>query len=330
VHVPSLCALFAAISMVTLCYGDENANTESKAEEEKPAIELGGYVTVDYGSDMSDFKNPSFGIGEVDLGANVNISDEVIASILVMAEERLDSLWIDQAMVSYKPKSAPLELLFGQQTMSHGLLTTRMISDPLILENIETMELIKPSIVISGTMNRFTGGLGLTLFSRDNGPDLDPDGLYSAVVNLDAALPNESLLRLSSLANEEYVDVDLAGTINYWKLAFDFESIVNVKSSDDSARPSGFYASMLYDVVDPVSVALRVDGQAASDAVFKDMEMRYAGGVTVKIKDGIFCALELSRLVNVEGDAYDEIAFEIGLEQTIQLPGFQRKTLTRE
>jgi hypothetical protein len=260
----------------------------------------------------------------------VNISEEVVASILVMAEERLDSLWIDQAMVSYKPRAAPLELLFGQQTMSHGLLTTRMISDPLILENIENMELIRPSIVVSGAMDRFTGGLGFTLLSRTPGLGLDPEGLYSAVVNVDAALPSESMLRLSSLANEEYMDVDLAGTVNYWKLAFDFEGVLNVMSPEDSVKPSGFYAGVLYDMLDRLSVALRVDGQGASDAVFKDMDMRYAGGLTVKIKDGIFCALELSHLVPVEGDAYDEVAFEIGLEQTIQLPGFQRKTLTRE
>jgi hypothetical protein len=60
------------------------------------------------------------------------------------------------------------------------------------------------------------------------------------------------------------------------------------------------------------------------------MDMRMGGGVNIMIKDGIFCALEFAQRRPFEGDAVNEIAFEVGLEQTIQLPGFQRKTLTRE
>ena len=125
------------------------------------------------------------------------------------------------------------------------------------------------------------------------------------------------------------MDVDLAGAINFWKCAFDFEALAT-KAEQDSMRASGVYAGLLYDITDRFSVALRGDGISWSDKNFRDMDMRVAGGVTIKIKDGIFCAAEFARRMPFEGDGVNEIALEVGLEQKIQLPGFQRKTLTRE
>jgi hypothetical protein len=296
----------------------------SPAAEEREAMELGGYVTVDYRSDLGDFGAASLDIGEVDLGANVNISSETVASVVIKTWSRLDSLWIDQALVSYKPAGIPMELLFGQQTMSHGLLTTRLISDPSILDMVE---LVKPGVVLSGTLDRFTGGLGFIMLSPDRGIGFTPENLYSTVVNIDASLPGESLLRLSSLVNNGQADLDLAGTVNAWKLALDFEGFTTLETPD-SLKRSGFYAGTLFDATERLGLAVRADG--VSNDNFEDMDLRVAGGITLSIKDGIFVALEGGRLMPAGGDASNEIALEVGLEQTIKLPGFQRKTLTRE
>jgi hypothetical protein len=315
-------AVLALAAASAWCFAGE----DPEAKEEKPAVELGGYVTVDYGTDLTSDADPSFGIGEVDLSANVNISPEVVASITLMTYNRLDSLWIDQAMVAWTPSLLPVEFLFGQQTMNHGLLTTRLISDPLLLDDVE---LVQPSVILNGAMDMFTAGFGFTILSELDELNFDTTYRYSGVVNIDANLPNESLIRLSSLANGAIMDVDLAGTINFWKCAFDFEAMAT-KAEQDSVRASGVYAGLLYDITDRFSVALRGDGVSFSDENFKDIDMRVAGGVTIKIKDGIFCAAEVARRLPSAGGGVNEIAVEVGLEQTIQLPGFQRKTLTRE
>lgn len=310
-------ALTASVSSIVAQRAD------TTAREEKPAIELGGYVTVDFLSDMNDFSNPTLRIGEVDLGANVNISDEVVASVLIKTWSRLDSLWIDQALVSYTPRFLPLEFLFGQQRFNHGLLTTRLIGDPLLLDAVE---LIKPGVILNGTLGLFTGGLGVTTFQRTE-EGSDPENRFSGIVNIDAALPNESIARISSSINESSADMDLAGIITFRKLSIDVEGLFTI-STADSLKPSGFYAGASYTVTDRVGLAARADG--ISEDTFKELELRYAGGMTVKIKDGIFFAVELSRMKPAGHEAYNEIAFETGLERTIQLPGFQRKTLTKE
>ena len=100
------------------------AGEDPGAKEEKPAMELGGYVLVDYLSDMSDFSDPTFQIGQVELGAKINISEEVVASVLIKTWSKLDSLWIDQALVSYKPGNVPSSCCLASRHESTGSLTT--------------------------------------------------------------------------------------------------------------------------------------------------------------------------------------------------------------
>jgi hypothetical protein len=301
------------------------AGEDPEAKEEKPAMELGGNVLVDYMSDMSDFSDPTLQIGQVELGAKINISEEVIASVLIKTWSKLDSLWIDQALVSYKPGQLPVELLFGQQTFNHGLLTTRLISFPAIYDKVDFR---KPGLILNGTLKEFTGGFGMTVLQNDTTGGVDLKNLYSGVFNIDAALPTDGIIRLSSVFNEEKTDIDLCGTINYWNLSFDFEGLMRARSLADSINPSGFYTGVLWNITERLGCAARIDGSSNNN--FAEMELQYTGGMTFAIKDGIYCSLEFSHYVPHEGDASDQIAFEIGLLQKIQLPGFQRKSLSRE
>ena len=294
-------------------------------------MELGGYVTVIYGSPLDSAK-PWLQIGEVDLGANVNISEEVVASVVLKTWSRLDSIWIDQALVSYKPGGVPVELLFGQQTFDHGLLTTRLITNPLILDSLRA-ELKMPGAIVNGTWGICSGGLGLAVLAGNPTAPAGLQNVYSSVVNLDIALPNESTARLSSFINKNDIDLDLATNFNFWKLVFDLEGIMSAKSTSEQvgvtpAKPSGFYAGALLNVTNRLGLALRADGISWDN--FKEMELRYAGGVVVGIKDGIFCAVELAHMAPQVGAGSNEIQVELGLERKIQLPGFQRKTLTQE
>jgi hypothetical protein len=313
----------AALFLCAPVFADDKDGTR----DEKPAMELGGYVTVDYETPLDDFLRPSLKIGEVDLGANVNISSAIVASVLIKTWDRLDSLWIDQALVSYYAPQQPFEFLFGQQTMNHGLLTTRLISDPSILDNVE---LKKPSLIVNGHGRTISGGLGMAVISRDRGYYLDPEQLYAWVVNVDQSLPNESMVRLSSLACSDQIDLDIAGLINVRKFTIDIEGLMTFKAPADTLKTAGFYAGVRWNATEQFGVALRTDGLSRDN--FRNTAMRYAGGADFRMKDGIFFAVEISREVPVagQGEPFGALAFEVGLERKIQLPGFQRKTLTRE
>jgi hypothetical protein len=321
----SVALRFAAAAMLAAgawCFGAEK---DSTVKEEKPAMELGGNVLVDYMSDMSDLSDPTLQIGQVELGARINISEEVVASVLIKTWSKLDSLWIDQALVSYKPGQLPIELLFGQQTFNNGLLTTRLISFPAIYDMVDFR---KPGIILNGSLKDFTCGFGMTVLQNDTTGGTDLKNLYSGVFNIDAALPGDGILRLSSVSNTEKTDFDLCGTINYRNLAFDFEGLMRLRSLDELINPSGFYAGALWNITERLGCAARVDG--SSDDNFKEMTLQYTGGLTLAIKDGIYCSVEFSHVVPNEGEASDQIALELGLLQKIQLPGFQRKSLSRE
>ena len=101
------------------------------------------------------------------------------------------------------------------------------------------------------------------------------------------------------MANEEKIDVDLCGTINYWKLSFDFEGLTRERSMDDSINPSGFYTGVLW--IHHRSLAWPARRLVLSDNNFRDMDMRVTGGLTFAIKDGIYCSVEFSRRMPSEG-----------------------------
>jgi hypothetical protein len=312
--------------LFSLCALGMAQEKDTAAKAEKAAMEIGGYVTVDYSSPIGDSAKPSIQIGEVDLGANVNISEEVVASVVLKTWSRLDSIWIDQALVSYKPKETPLELLFGQQTFNHGLLTTRIISNPYLYDSLP-VEYKVPGVILNGTWGVCTGGIGLFVQLGDTSGLRGRTDEIASVVNADFALPNKSMARISSKVGKSFSDIDFAANVNVWKLVFDLEGVTTLKSPS-SKKPSGFYAGALLNATDRIGFALRADGVSWDN--LKDMGMRYAGGIVVSIKDGIFCCAELGHRAPSTGPGSNEILVEVGIERKLELPGFQRKTLTKD
>jgi hypothetical protein len=207
-----------------------------------------------------------------------------------------------------------------------------MISDPEIYDLVDFRE---PGLILNGATELLTGGLGFTVLRQIDslpvGPFVDPFYdtlmLYTSIVNVDLNLPNESIVRLSSLINQKNIGLDFAANINAGKISLDAELFSTVKSLD-SAKPSGGYLGLLCQVTDRFGIAARADALAA-DGLTK-MGMRYGLGATFDIKDGIFFSIEYGRLVPYKETVSNEIGFEFGLERRISLPGFQRKNLSRD
>lgn len=290
------------------------------AEQERPAFEAGGYATLDYNN-----SDETLDVGEAGICAKINSGDEVTALVEVKGRHRLDSLWIDQALVSYRPRTFPLEVIFGQQTFSYGLLTRRLISYPYLYEMVD---LRKPGLVVNGSMDGLGGGLGFTILSYDPGMGLPRVNLYTALANLDVQLPAKSLARLSTKINTDTIGLDVAGYQNFWNLVLDYEAFSTLKTPDDTLKFSGFCAGLFWHVTDNFGLGLRGDGAYHDN--FKTLDLsRISGGIVLDIKDGFYCAFEFGHVMPREGEASDEIAVELGLVRKMALPGFQRRSLVQ-
>jgi hypothetical protein len=316
---------FSGIAFCSLLHAADSVTCSATMPPDRPAMELGGFLTADFLSSLDDFSGSTLTIGEVDLGAKVNISEEVVASVVVKSWNKLDSLWIDQALASFRPSRTPIEILFGQQILSFGLLTTRLISFPLIYDDVD---LRRPSFVINASKGAVSGALGLTFIEKSDGLDAEKRRLYSAIVTIDAQLPNESIARLSSCINKDEAGIDLAGAANAGPFSIDAEFLTTVKSGSGTSRPSGFYAGVLWNLSKNLGVAVRGDGRSEDN--FNALDNRCAIGFSYKIKDGIYGAFEIARSFPHQAAPLNRIAFELGLQQKIELPGFQRKTLGRK
>ncbi len=131
-------------------------DSESK-EPDKEAMEIGGLVTVDHNPNVNNFEEPSLTIGTVELSANVHVKDSLLATVVILAEEDLSAISIDQAVATWNTRIQGLTIYADRHYFLHGLLTTRLISDPLILNAVE---IAGPGFTATFGLKRFTLGLG--------------------------------------------------------------------------------------------------------------------------------------------------------------------------
>jgi hypothetical protein len=287
----------------------------------KEAMEIGGLVTLDAYGPVNQFEHATFEIGSVYLGANLTLSPEVTASVVVAAESNLSELWIDQALAVFAPTGSAWSITAGQQTLKHGLLSTRLICDPLILDIVE---LIQPAITVDYTMGSWTPSLALTsVFDSDTMPN------WAGVAVIDYT--NEEFIintvRISSLISEKKQDINLGLTLVHSKFTLDAE-VYSLLGEENVSLTSGYFAGLAFQVTEKLSCAARYDAISADR--FKEKDQRICFGAIYNIRDGIFCAAEFEHLFNFDGTTDNRLNMQIGLENTIKLPGFHRETLIQK
>lgn len=308
-----------AIALLFIASHAEEAASDSAAGE-KPVMDIGGMVTVDLYAPVEEVADPVLEVGTVELGANVYIDPELTATVVLLAEGDMAAISIDQAMATRTFGNLPLTVYFGQHYFSHGLLTTRLISDPALIDMVEMGGAGLTALV--GLNDQLSLGAAFTVV-----PVLEERD-YACVLNADLVPMENSLIRLSGLASENLGDADLAVNVALGPLLLDVESFYRFRSPGEEAKAAGYYAGAAFEAPFSLTPAVRYD--AVSWDGFRDFDVRLAAGVTRSFSHGIFAALELANVSPFEGDAYQEIAVQVGLQSTIELPGFQRKTLTRE
>ena len=130
------------------------------------------------------------------------------------------------------------------------------------------------------------------------------------------------LIRASGSFADAYQDVVAGTEILVGPLTIDGEGYYQFTDGDVA---SGWYIGAAATLSEMATVAVRYDmvtgdGYDTSDA-------KIGGGVALSFAHGLFAAVEFNRTLPEVDDGVNTVAFQIGLESSLELPGFQRKTL---
>ena len=285
-------------------------------------LEIGGLVTLDHQSRVASDANPALALGEVALGANVTLTEDILASVVLMAEEDLEKIFFDQAMAQVTPAGGPWTLLFGQQTVGHGLLSTRLISDPEILPYLE---INRPALWANYARGEFLAGGGLVLWETGEGDSASRDYAWLPALDWHHG-PVQA--RLSGMFSRYLSDADAAVTVAWGRLTFDAEGFARLPAWDGRESTAGYLLGVECSLGKRVSVAFRHDGVGDADTRRLDI-LRNGLGFTFTLKQDLFAAAEFS-----DGRGGDNpgrrLALQLGLKSSLNLPGFQRATLTQD
>ncbi len=331
--------LWLLLFVITPLLFGNNQNLENSLAQD-PAMELGGIVTVDYGGPIDALGDATAKVGTVELSANVPISKNILASVTLLSGGDLSKVVIDAAVVEWNLIQAPVTILFGQNNLGHGLLTTHLISDPLLGDL--NFGLVGPSLsstITLGSIAPFSGVVylpgevnstySITGDSIGNAQiehvSTEGVGHYRGVVGAVMTPIETVMVRASSSFGKKYQDAVVGSELELVGLVMDLEGYY--KYMDGELISSGWYSGLAYGVSDMIELAVRYDMITQNN--YKDFDMKMGGGVSLSFDHGIFCALEFNREMPHVGDEVNSVALQFGLESSLELPGFQRKTLLK-
>jgi hypothetical protein len=320
--------------------GELKTTLETNGEAQE-AMELGGIITLDVGLETSDAADIAAEIGEVNLSAVVNLADGLTAFIALLAEGDMAAISIDEAMIEWALLDEKLVLVGGQHAFYHGLLSTHLISDPLMLDNVE---LIAPGATTAFRFKTISCALGAAYIHNDaetentyiiDGTDitveetvLSPEENYFAgVTTIDYNFLEESTARMSALFYLETVSIATGCGVVLGPVSLDLEWFGDIENYE-SMQASGLYGGIAVAPADAFEAAFRYD--LMTPDAFNDLEHRFGIGASFGLPHDLFIALEYGYNLDSEGNGTGKVAFQFGLESTVKLPGFQRKTLTRK
>lgn len=294
---------------------------EDRDDSTRHDLQIGGSVALDQTSRLDAQEDPRMQLHEVALGANVALEGGIEAAVVLKAEDDLAAIFFDQATATLTPPGWRASLIVGQQAYNHGLLTTRLISDPEILPYLE---LKQPGITGAWTPGSLTFGTGLILLETGEGPETSRD--FAVLPNVDW---NQGpwQARLSGMASRYRSDLDLAGTLTAGPLVVDAEGFSRFRVWDGPDKIAGYSLGAQYSLPHGFAGAVRHDG-IAPHAGASLSAWRLGAGLSLTFRRDLFVATEYSYGHGTEETGH-RLALRAGLKSTLHLPGFQRETLTQ-
>ncbi len=335
--------LFTVLLLASGTAYAENEADESDGAEAVEGLEIGGIVTVDAYLPTDAIDKTSIEASMVELSANVTLHPDLVAHVALLSMGDLNQISIDRAVASWTPAGSGMQLQFGQQYYPHGLQNTRLPSDPISFDDVQFPA---PGVLMDFEAGPTTLGAGVLQMSAEepertfplvdeNGdtaaialPDPDDDNppLVTAIAHADLEIAELALLRGSSIINHDLLQADLAFALEAERFTLDLEGFIDVPSLSRTQR-LGAIAGTSFDLLpERLTLATRVDYLSRDKGA--SWEWRAVGGVVVQLMHGIFVAGEFARSEAPNEQAFNQVELQIGLESNLQLPGWQRQTLT--
>ncbi len=280
------------------------------------AMEVGGRITVDGQNNFHQWENTPATLGHVELSAMVHVHENMEGAITLLSQNDPGSIAIDQAVGQWTLGAG--QIIFGQQYFNLGLLTTRLIRDPLIVDAATFQQ-----AGVTGLWTREWLTLGLGISSLATGPDSAQVSDPCFIVNADVA-PGNQVLRLATQISRERLALDGAFNLNFGPILLDAEAIW--RFSDEQVDPNGGYnAGLTYPLNAIVSMSVRWDAMGDLGEALR--RQRMGGGITITLIEQVFGAVEVDWDKEMGFKGQPLFAVQMGLRSAIKLPGFQRKTL---
>jgi hypothetical protein len=289
--------------------------------EDSEAMELGGLLTLDGANKFKDWESTEADLSRVELSSIVHVGQNLEGSITLMSATKPDSIVLYQAVGQWTLPNG--KVIFGRQAFNASLLTTRIVSLPLMYNFGEVRN---AGVTLLAEHGPITYGFGLT--SLVTGPDSASSSDPNAILNFDYSL-GDNLSRMAVQASKLRQAVDGAVNLKFGPVNLDAEGMWRWKDEDEIAK-GGFAVGIAYQLTEMVSLAGRWDGIInEQDGVIRNedgLNHQYiAGCLTVSPIEHAFGAAEIG-WDEKDGPVFD---LQLGLQSTLKLPGFQRKTLTK-
>ena len=243
------------------------------------------------------------GLGDAELDLNWKASREVSANAVLVGDQ--GTVQLDQAWGTIDKEFTKID--FGLYTLPHGINEGRLIHDPLLKGQVES---ILPGVGVTAKLGQFAPSLALSSRERSLAPaeeGEEPGSRPEAVATpaLDWSFGEEGLVRVSSQLSSERRDVALATTLPLGILTLDAE--VAAGSGSERTYDAGFLAGAAVEVTKTVQIAVRGDGLLVDDAWTKVV----ASGVSWRPVDGTTIAAEW--LQDLDGDGILTLRFGVEL-----------------
>lgn len=251
----------------------------------KPGLTVGTLVNLDVGgiapSDL-DLDNAPVGLSDAELSVLLKLRPNLTAQTVLVKDGGMAT--VDQAFATWN--ATFLDLSFGKLTLPLGLYNSHLITDPLLIADLET---IAPSVLASKTSGAFTGHLGLTSLDHETIDEMDQPVTHSnphLVAAVDAKWGENGLARLSTRLAHHSRIVGLAAQIPAGPLTLDVEGTLGDGAWVGSEWTAS--AGLAWGATQALELATRYDcykphgadesvSQAGVAATLKFAEVAYTG-----------------------------------------------------
>lgn len=243
-------------------------------------------------------------LADAEIGATLGLSQEIQAQAILVHQDGLATL--DQAFAAWSAPS--IGLAFGKQTLPLGSYPARLIHDPLLQADLET---IAPSILATKEFGPAMVHLALASESResDSGETLRST---SAVGAFDFDWSESASLRLSGKIARQQRILDLGVQARLGDFLVDLEGFVA-----DGAWAGARWATLAgltWNATDAFSVSSRFDARQAKD--LEDWNGSIAVGATRRFAQIAYVGAEW--LQDLDGDGI--LTLRVGLEAPLAIP----------